>query len=150
MQITFYASERVAMPALRLQMLRQWIKGVAEGYNKRVGELCYQFCNDEEILEANRQYLQHDYYTDIITFDSTEGERISGDMLISLETVASNADLLGGSFGDELHRVIIHGVLHLAGLGDKTDEEARLMREAEDKALNYLKVLLGDRTLLKH
>lgn len=142
--IAFYSDEQVPMPALRKQALKAWLSSVAESYGKRIGNLCYQFCDDERILEANRQFLQHDYYTDIITFDETEGDKLSGDMLISLDTVASNAELVGSSYEQELHRVIVHGLLHLTGLGDKTDEEARLMREAEDKALYLLRDQLGE------
>ena len=96
----------------------------------------YIFCSDEKILEVNRQYLQHDYYTDIITFDYSEGDRISGDIFISIDTVRSNAEKYGTNFDDELHRVIIHGILHLCGLKDKSEADSKKMRKAEDKALS--------------
>ena len=111
--IAYYTDEDVEEPRLRERVLRNWIREVAAGYDRRVGELCYQFCGDERILQTNQDFLDHDYYTDIITFDESEGDVISGDMLISLDTVRSNAELLGNEYAEELHRVIIHGVLHL-------------------------------------
>lgn len=146
--IDFYADEGMAMPSIRKGVLRQWLNAVAASYGKTVGRLCYQFCGDERILEVNRQFLDHDYYTDIITFDETQGSRLSGDMLISLDTVASNAEMLGVSFAEELHRVLVHGLLHLAGLGDKTEDEEAHMRRAEDRALSELHALLGVSTPL--
>ncbi len=149
MEVDFYSEEQVTMPKLRKELLRDWIEAVAKKYDKVLGELCYFFCSDEYILKANREFLQHDYYTDIITFDNTEDDCLSGDLLISLDTVASNAELLKVRFEEELHRVIIHGILHMAGLGDKEEEEALLMRQAEDEALLMLKNLLPkDESLL--
>lgn len=148
--IDFYSEEGTPMPPLRKTVLREWITSVAQAHGRTIGNICYQFCNDERILEVNRQFLDHDYYTDIITFDETQGTRLSGDMLISLETVASNAELLGTAYETELHRVIIHGLLHLAGLDDKTPEDEARMRLAEDKALIMLTSLVGESvTLLK-
>ena len=111
---------------------------MATSYHRRVGELCYRFCTDDVILECNRQFLNHDYFTDIITFDYSEGRRISGDMLISLDTVKSNAKKLGIDYDRELLRVIVHGVLHLCGLHDKEPGEREEMEAAEDKALAML------------
>ena len=142
--IAYYTDEDVEAPRLRERILRNWLREVAALYNRRVGELCYQFCGDERILQTNQDFLDHDYYTDIITFDETEGDVISGDMLISLETVRSNAELLGNEYAEELHRVIIHGVLHLCGLKDKTPEDEANMRAAEDQALRLLHELLGE------
>lgn len=142
--IAYYTDEDVEAPRLRERILRNWIREVAALYNRRVGELCYQFCGDERILQTNQDFLDHDYYTDIITFDESEGDVISGDMLISLETVRSNAELLGNEYAEELHRVIIHGVLHLCGLKDKTPEDEANMRAAEDQALSLLHELLGE------
>ncbi len=142
MEVDFYSEEHIQIPKLREKLLKEWFETVAQKYNMIIGELCYFFCSDEYILEANRQFLQHDYYTDIITFDNTEEDCISGDLLISLETVGSNSELMKVSFEEELHRVIIHGILHMTGLGDKEEDEARLMREAEDEALDILKSLL--------
>ena len=142
--IAYYTDEDVEAPRLRERILRNWIREVAALYNRRVGELCYQFCGDERFLQTNQDFLDHDYYTDIITFDESEGDVISGDMLISLETVRSNAELLGNQYAEELHRVIIHGVLHLCGLKDKTPEDEANMRAAEDQALRLLHELLGE------
>ena len=126
------------MPAIDQTKVRDWIKKVALSHNKRVGEISYFFCDDEKILEVNRRYLQHDYYTDIITFDYCEGNRLSGDLFISIDTVHSNAELLGTKYDTELHRVIIHGVLHLCGINDKGPGEREIMEAAEDKALTLL------------
>ena len=131
-----YQTEGVEMPAIDQQATTEWIKAVAQSHGKRVGDIAYIFCSDEKILEVNRQYLQHDYYTDIITFDYCEGNRLSGDLFISLNTVRTNADqFAGGDYDRELHRVIIHGVLHLCGINDKGPGEREIMEEAEEKAL---------------
>ena len=134
-----YQTDGVDMPDIRKRETTQWIKAVAQAYGKRVGDIAYIFCSDERILEVNRQYLQHDYYTDIITFDYCEGNRLSGDLFISLDTVRTNAQqFAGGDYARELHRVIIHGILHLCGLGDKGPGERELMEQAEDHALALL------------
>lgn len=136
-----YNTENVAMPAIRRRDTSAWIRRVAASYGKRVGEVGYLFCDDEKILEVNREYLGHDYYTDIITFDYNEDDLINGDLVISLDTVRSNAEQLGKSYDEELRRVIIHGILHLCGLNDKGPGERELMEAAEDRALlNYLSV----------
>ncbi len=142
--IAFYSDDDVEEPRLHKKLLRSWIEEVARGYGRKVGELCYQFCGDERILQTNQDFLDHDYYTDIITFDESEGDRIAGDMLISLDTVRSNAEQLGTDYAEELHRVIIHGVLHLCGLNDKTDEDEERMRQAEEAALSLLRKELGE------
>ena len=142
--IAFYSDDDVEEPRLHKKLLRSWIEEVARGYGRKVGELCYQFCGDERILQTNQYFLDHDYYTDIITFDESEGDRIAGDMLISLDTVRSNAEQLGTDYAEELHRVIIHGVLHLCGLNDKTDEDEERMRQAEEAALSLLREELGE------
>lgn len=123
------------MPDIKKRENTEWVKAVAATYGKRVGEIAYIFVDDEKILEVNRQYLQHDYYTDIITFDYCEGDRISGDLFISLDTVRSNAELVGATYEEELYRVIIHGILHLCGINDKGPGEREIMEAAEDKAL---------------
>ena len=115
-----------------------WVRAVAAAYGKRVGEVAYVFCSDEKILEVNRQYLQHDYYTDIITFDYTRGDVIGGDLFISLDTVRSNAELFAKPYDEELHRVVIHGILHLCGINDKGPGEREVMEEAENRALAML------------
>ena len=127
------------MPDIKKREVTEWIKQVAASYGKRVGEVAYIFCDDEKILEVNRQYLQHDYYTDIITFDYTEGPRISGDLFISLDTVRTNAEQFAdGDYRRELHRVIIHGILHLCGINDKGPGEREQMEAAEDQALKQI------------
>ena len=134
-----YQTDGVPMPAIDRRKTTEWIKAVAQTYGKRVGDIAYIFCSDERILEVNRQYLQHDYYTDIITFDYCEGNRLSGDLFISLDTVRTNAQqFAGGDYARELHRVIIHGVLHLCGINDKGPGERELMEQAEDRALALL------------
>ena len=130
-----YQSEGVRMPNIKKRQTTQWIKAVAASYGKKVGEIGYLFCNDEHILEVNREYLGHDYYTDIITFDYCEGDVLSGDLVISLDTVRSNAELFQKDYDEELHRVIIHGVLHLCGINDKGPGEREIMEAAENKAL---------------
>lgn len=133
-----YQTEGVEMPKIKKRETTAWIKAVAESYGKRTGEIAYIFCSDEKILEVNRQFLQHDYFTDIITFDYTEGKRISGDIFISLDTVRSNAEQYGTDYDTELHRVIIHGILHLVGINDKGPGEREIMEAAEDAALELL------------
>ena len=130
-----YNSENVKMPNIRRRDTTAWIRRVAATYGKRVGEVGYLFCDDEKILEVNREFLNHDYYTDIITFDYDEGDTINGDIVISLDTVRSNAQQLGKDYDEELHRVIIHGILHLCGLNDKGPGERELMEAAENRAL---------------
>ena len=123
------------MPALKKRDTNAWIKAVAAQYGRKVGEIGYLFVNDEKILEVNKEYLGHDYYTDIITFDYDEGDVINGDLIISLDTVRSNALLFGKTYNEELHRVIIHGILHLCGINDKGPGEREIMEAAENKAL---------------
>ena len=130
-----YQTDGVDMPAIDQPQTRAWIRAVAQSYGKRVGEILYIFCSDERILEINREYLQHDYYTDIITFDYCVGNRLSGDLVISLDTVRTNAQQFGADYDTELHRVIIHGVLHLCGINDKGPGEREIMEAAENKAL---------------
>lgn len=125
----------IKMPTLRRREVTAWIRSVAAEYGKSVGDIAYIFCNDEKILEVNREYLNHDYYTDIITFDYCEDNRISGDLFISLDTVRSNAEEQGAEYEDELFRVIIHGILHLCGIDDKGPGEREIMEAAENKAL---------------
>ena len=133
-----YNTVNIKMPAIRRRDTSAWVKAVAASYGKKVGEIAYIFVDDEEILRVNREYLQHDYYTDIITFDYTEGDTISGDLFISLDTVRTNAEQYGKPYDEELHRVIIHGILHLCGINDKGPGEREIMEAAEDKALAML------------
>ncbi|MBR6355026.1 MAG: rRNA maturation RNase YbeY [Paludibacteraceae bacterium] len=118
--------------------LTQWISAVAAHYGFGIGEIHYILCNDERILEVNRQFLQHDYYTDVITFDYSTASRITGDIYISIDTVQSNAEETGCSFEQELCRILIHGVLHLTGQADKTPETKAVMTQKEDYALSLL------------
>ena len=130
-----YQTEGVRMPNIKKRQTTQWIKAVAASYGKRVGDIGYLFCSDEHILDVNREYLGHDYYTDIITFDYCEGDLLSGDIVISLDTVRTNAELFHKPYEEELHRVIIHGILHLCGINDKGPGEREKMEAAEDRAL---------------
>ncbi|MBF1428393.1 rRNA maturation RNase YbeY [Hoylesella nanceiensis] len=130
-----YNSEKVKMPKIKKRETTAWIKQVAQSYGKKVGDIGYMFVDDEKILEVNREYLQHDYYTDIITFDYCEDDELNGDLVISLDTVRTNAVLFGKTYEEELYRVIIHGVLHLIGINDKGPGEREIMEAAENKAL---------------
>lgn len=138
--ISYYLDDACpAFPQFRRRMVSEWIKDVVAGYDKNVGYVSFIFCDDERILETNRQFLQHDYYTDVITFDYTEGNMISGDIFISIDTVTSNAEEWGNTFMDELMRVMIHGVLHLCGQDDRTPEQRKTMTEKENNALAKLR-----------
>ena len=137
MAIAYYAEE-VKLPAIKKKAVGDWIRKVASLYGKRTGDISYIFCSDEKILEVNKQYLQHDYYTDIISFDYTEGTKISGDLFISLDTVKSNSENFGTDYTEELHRIIIHGILHLCGINDKGPGEREIMTQKENEALALL------------
>ena len=130
-----YNTENVKMPSIRRRDTSAWIRRVAESYGKKVGEVGYLFCDYEHILQVNREYLGHDYYTDIITFDYCEDDTLNGDLVISLDTIRTNAEQFGKPYDEELHRVIIHGILHLCGLNDKGPGERQQMEAAEDRAL---------------
>lgn len=130
-----YNSVNTPLPAIDREKVTAWIGLVAQSYGKRVGDINYIFVDDEEILRINRQFIGHDYYTDHIGFDYCQGNILAGDTYISLDTVASNAQLFGTDYMHELHRVIIHSILHLCGIDDKTPEERAAMQEAEDRAL---------------
>ena len=130
-----YNAEGVKLPKIGKRDTTRWIKAVAATHNRKVGEIGYMFVDDEKILEVNNEYLGHDYYTDIITFDYCEGNILNGDIVISLDTVRSNAEKFGKTYEDELFRVIIHGVLHLCGINDKGPGEREIMEENENKAL---------------
>lgn len=131
----------VRMPALDFARLEQWLADVAAAHNRILGPLTYIFCDDPTIIDVNRRFLSHDYFTDIITFDYTRGRRVSGDMFISLDTVASNAaDVSCRPYAEELHRVIVHGLLHLCGINDKGPGEREVMERHENEAL----AMLGD------
>ena len=123
------------MPDIREAEVSDWVREVAKGYGKVVGDINYIFVDDETMLDINRRFIGHDYYTDHIGFDYSEGNALSGDIYISLDTVRTNAEQYGATQNEELHRIIIHGLLHLCGLRDKTPEERAEMQKAEDKAL---------------
>ena len=136
--IQWLTDAQTPMPDIDTEKLGRWVDEVARRHDRILGPLTYIFCDDEKIIEVNRQFLQHDYYTDIITFDYTRGRRISGDMFISLDTVATNAEMVGATYDAELLRVIIHGVLHLCGINDKGPGEREIMERHENEALALL------------
>ena len=131
-------ADGVELPAIDYQCVEKWLAEVTREHSRILGPLTYIFCNDEKIIEVNRQFLNHDYYTDIITFDYTHGRRVSGDMFISLDTVVTNAELVGADYNTELHRVIVHGLLHLCGIDDKGPGEREIMEAHENRALELL------------
>lgn len=131
-----WLTDSVGLPEFDYSKLELWLQEVAASHDRLVGELTYIFCNDAKILEVNLQYLQHDYYTDIITFDYSRGRLIRGDMFISLDTVQSNSVLVSSDYCRELLRVIVHGVLHLCGINDKGEGEREIMESFENKALD--------------
>ncbi|MBO7346919.1 MAG: rRNA maturation RNase YbeY [Bacteroidaceae bacterium] len=133
-----YNSINIGLPDIDRHAVTSWISQVASGYGKKVGDINYIFVDDGEILRINRQFINHDYYTDHIGFDYTQGNILSGDTYISLDTVRTNAQLFHKTYQDELHRVMIHSILHLCGLKDKTPEERLAMEKAEDAALALL------------
>lgn len=133
-----YNTINVEMPNIVETEVSAWVKSTAATYNKVVGDINYIFVDDETMLDINRRFIGHDYYTDHIGFDYSEDDALSGDIYISLDTVKTNAEKFGATFDEELRRVIIHGLLHLCGLRDKTDEERQQMQQAEDKALKAL------------
>ena len=133
-----FSTDQVEMPALNQTKIQRWIRAVAADYGFSVGDIHYIFCSDEKELEVNRTFLQHDYYTDVITFDYSTEDVINGDIFISLDTVRSNAEEVGADFKEELMRIIIHGVLHLTGQADKTPETKAEMTRKENLALAKL------------
>lgn len=133
-----YFTENCGKPAICTKRCSAWIRDIASKHGKTIGEIAYVFCDDAKILEVNRQYLGHDYYTDIITFDYCDDDKLSGDIFISLDTVKSNSVTYGTDYYDELTRVIIHGILHMCGYKDKSDDESKAMRALEDAAIAAL------------
>jgi len=139
MAVSFF-NEDVPKPSLKYTGVKKWLTTEIENMGFVVGNINYIFCSDEYLLEMNRKHLEHDYYTDIITFNYCEDKEISGDMYISVDRIKENSVLLGT--GDsEIYRVIIHGVLHLCGYEDDTDEETEVMRQKEDEALLRLDLI---------
>lgn len=137
-KIEWLTDGKTLMPEIDTARLEKWIAAVAQSHNRIIGPLTYIFCDDPKILEVNRQFLNHDYFTDIITFDYSRGRMISGDMFISLDTVLTNSELVAATYDRELLRVIIHGVLHLCGINDKGPGEREIMESFENKALILL------------
>jgi rRNA maturation RNase YbeY len=133
-----FLTEDIEFPSINTGLLENWIKRIIKEHDFNLGSITIIFCSDRYILNTNREFLNHDYYTDIITFDYCENRNISGDLLISLETVRSNSEKFNTDFSDELNRVIIHGILHLIGFDDSTPELKANIRKEEDKALEIL------------
>lgn len=127
-----YFTEDITFPFKLKRLTSKWLKFVAHSEARRLGDISIIFCSDQYILDVNRKYLNHDYYTDIITFDYCEGDLLSGDLFISIDSVRENAAFYGTAFENELNRVIVHGVLHLIGYDDHTEEEITQMRSKED------------------
>ena len=130
-----YNAEDVKLPTIKKRETTRWIKKVAATYGRKVGEIGYMFVNDEKILEVNNEYLSHDYYTDVITFDYCEGDILNGDIVISLDTVRTNAEKFGKTYEEELYRVIIHGILDLCGINDICPGEREILEGNENIAL---------------
>lgn len=139
-----WLSKQVELPDINRELYERWIGEVAKRHGRIVHELTYIFCDDSTIIDVNRKYLTHDYYTDIITFDYTRGKLLRGDMYISLDTVLTNSESVGQPYDRELARVIIHGVLHLCGINDKGPGEREIMEEHEDDALALLESLTNE------
>jgi rRNA maturation RNase YbeY len=135
-QRIIWQSKNVELPQLDYKHLEEWIERVAASHNRILGNLTYIFCDDEYILEVNKQYLEHDYFTDVITFDYCTRKMLRGDMVISLDTVRTNAEVVGATYNDELLRVIIHGILHLCGIDDKAPGAREIMEGFENQALS--------------
>ncbi|MFA9391464.1 MAG: rRNA maturation RNase YbeY [Prolixibacteraceae bacterium] len=131
-----FFNEDVAFKLKGIIRLRKWISEICKLHDKSLGELSYILCSNQYILKINKDFLNHNYFTDIITFNYNEGNKISGDIFISIETVKENSIDYNVSFENELRRVIIHGILHLIGFDDKTDDQKLIMRQKEDEALN--------------
>lgn len=127
----FYSYERFS----------KWLEIICCHYGKRVGRLSFIYCNDDKILDVNREFLNHDYYTDIITFDYCRRDIISGDIYISIDTVKSNSEQFSTQFEEEFNRVFCHGILHLIGFKDKSTEDLKIMREQEANCLNLLNLV---------
>lgn len=140
-----FSTLNVEMPPIESQRVKAWIGEVVERHGKTVGELYYYFCSDEKLLEINKERLGHDFYTDIVTFPLTDCETVlSSEFCISIDRIKENAETFGRSYESELHRVIIHGVLHLIGFDDLTDEEEKEMREQEEISLELYKTMAND------
>lgn len=136
-----YFNEDISFEFKQKRLTSAWLGMVAASEIKKLADINIIFCSDNYILDVNMKYLQHDYFTDIITFDYCEGDRLSGDLFISIDSVRENASFYGTEFKDELNRVIVHGILHLFGYDDHTEEEIKTMRSKEDYYLEMRKKL---------
>jgi probable rRNA maturation factor len=134
----FYHNEDVKVPKLKKRITSEWIKRVVQEQEKKVGDISIIFCSDDYLLDVNRKYLEHDYFTDIITFDYVEGDLVSGDIFISVDRVKENSETFNTSFEKELNRIMIHGILHLLGFKDKDADDKKRMTEMEDICINKL------------
>lgn len=141
--ISFY-SEDIAKPKLKFNQIKNWIKLVISNHNLKCGDISIIFCSDNYLLNINNKYLNHNYFTDIITFNYNEEKKISGDIFISIETVKKNSTYYSQTFINELHRVIIHGIFHLIGFDDKTEVDEIYMHKKEDEALEIYLSLFSD------
>ena len=137
-----YNVVNTGMPPINQQKVTEWVRQVAATYRRHVGDINFIFMDDEEILRVNREFIGHDYYTDHIGFDYSQGSTISGDIYIGVDTVRTNSEQIGCDYNEELYRVIIHGVLHLCGIDDKGPGERAIMEAEEDKALELWKNLI--------
>jgi probable rRNA maturation factor len=137
-----FHNQNIAFSLLQKRKVTHWIKDIISEYNYSAGELNFVFCNDEYILQLNQKFLNHDYYTDIITFNDNLDEIVNGDIYISIDRVKENSLLFSVTFNEELKRVIIHGILHLLGFSDETDDLKKKMRNLENKALQKVKELI--------
>ena len=140
-ELLFFCEECDTPPFFNEERVKQWLQAVADDSSFQLGAISFIFCNDDYILDVNRKYLNHDYYTDVITFDYSERKILSGDVFISLDTVQSNALEFHTTYEDELHRVVVHSVLHLMGFKDKSNVDAREMRQNENHCLELLKTI---------
>ena len=138
----FFSNSDIYFDLQSQTLIKKWISEVIKTYGKKLGKINYLFCSDEYVYDANVRFLNHDTYTDIITFDYVEGNLVSGDIMISVDRVGENAKNLNVPFEQELHRVIIHGVLHLLGFKDKSESDAAIMREKENESLKLLESLI--------
>ena len=138
-----YCSEVMKFDVKSKSLNNKWLKFVAESEIRKIGDINIIFCSDSYILDVNMKYLQHDYFTDIITFDYCEGNVLSGDLFISIDSVRDNASFYGTEFSEELNRVMVHGVLHLIGYDDHTDSEQKMMRSKEDYYLSQIPAVCG-------
>jgi rRNA maturation RNase YbeY len=133
-----YFAEDVSVPKIKRRLTSGWIKNAIISEGKSIGDISFIFCSDNYLLEVNKKYLQHDYFTDIITFDYVEDDRINGDIFISIDRVKENAKQFSKTFENELNRILIHGILHLLGYKDKDKREKEVMTEKEDFHLSLL------------